>query len=244
MVEPMVLPATSPVADTSSQRVEAAGLGGRARRAVSVRATALSLHQPSTRRVGLDRLIYSASNYRFMLVADLACAAILLGAGLWWFNGSPGAATAIVAMGFAGWGGVEYGIHRWVLHGPPSIAARAHARHHAEPKALISMPAFVSPALAGAVCLALSVPLGRGAASLAVCGLYAGYNYYALLHHLLHRHPSLRRRLQSLARLEAAHGIHHGRSAVNYGVSTTWCDRLMGTYQPVARRPHKVLLRD
>ena len=185
---------------------------------------------------GVERLIYSASNYRFMLVADIAGAAIFLALGLLWFSGSSVAGAAIVAVGFFAWGGVEYAVHRWVLHGGPSVATRAHARHHADAAALISMPAFISPALATVSCVALSAMFGKGLAALAVFGLYAGYNYYAALHHVLHQQRTLVDRIAPLARLEEAHRVHHRRVAVNFGVSTTWWDRLLGSYQPPPRR--------
>ena len=187
------------------------------------------------RYFGVERLIYSASNYRFMLVADIAGAAIFLALGLLWFSGSSVAGAAVVAVGFFAWGGVEYAVHRWVLHGAPSIATRAHARHHADAAALISMPAFISPALAAASYFGLSAMLEKGLAALVVFGLYAGYNYYAAVHHLLHQQRALVTRIAPFARLEEAHGVHHRRYAVNYGVSTTWWDRLLGSYQPPLR---------
>ena len=182
----------------------------------------------------VERLIYSASNYRFMLVADIAGAAIFLALGLLRFGGSLIAGATVIAVGFFAWGGVEYAVHRWVLHGRSSIATRAHARHHADAAALISMPAFISPTLATAAYIALSALVDRGLAALAVFGLYAGYNYYAALHHLLHRQRTLVDRVAPLARLEEAHRLHHRRCAVNFGVSTTWWDRLLGSYQPSA----------
>jgi sterol desaturase/sphingolipid hydroxylase (fatty acid hydroxylase superfamily) len=165
-----------------------------------------------------------------MLAADVVAALLFLGVGLLRFAGSPIAAAALIVAGWVAWGGVEYAIHRWVLHGPPSIASRAHARHHAEPDALIAMPALVSPALAGGVWALLAFWLGGGAAALAVCGLYAGYNYYALLHHLLHQRPAMRDRVPALRRLDGAHRIHHRRPRVNYGVSSTVWDRLMRSF--------------
>jgi sterol desaturase/sphingolipid hydroxylase (fatty acid hydroxylase superfamily) len=189
----------------------------------------------SPRYFGLESLIYSASNYRFMLVADITGAATFLALGLMWFSGSSVAGAAVVGVGFFAWGGVEYAVHRWVLHGGPSMATRAHARHHADAEALISMPAFISPALAVMSCFVLSAMFGKGLAALAVFGLYAGYNYYAALHHLLHRQQALVDRIAPFARLEEAHRVHHRRVAVNYGVSTTWWDRLLGSYQPPPR---------
>lgn len=40
------------------------------------------------------------------------------------------------------------------------------------------------------------------------------------------------RHLSGLAGLERAHRIHHERHTVNYGVTTTLWDRLLGTFQP------------
>ncbi len=180
----------------------------------------------------IERLIYSAANYRFMLVADVMGAALLMAVGALRFRGPLVLGIAIVASGFLAWGGVEYALHRWVLHGRPSIAARAHARHHADPGAPISSPALMSSALAAAAYFTLSTLFDAGASALAVSGVYAGYNYYALLHHLLHGRRALLERVPSLARLEESHRIHHRRVAVNFGVSSTLWDRLMGSYQP------------
>ena len=52
-------------------------------------------------------------------------------------------AGGVAVVGFMSCGLLEYVVHRWVLHGPPSMARRGHAQHHAEPRALISTPLFV-----------------------------------------------------------------------------------------------------
>lgn len=180
----------------------------------------------------VERLIYSASNYWSVLVGDALGAVVFFGIGSWLFRGSLLSGGLAVLVGLAAWGAVEYSAHRWVLHGPSSIAKKAHARHHADGTALISAPAFMSVAVACATWGVLSIPLSAGWAALAVFGLYAGYNYYALLHHVQHHHRAWLARIPSLARLERAHRTHHARHVVNYGVSTTWWDRLLGTYQP------------
>jgi sterol desaturase/sphingolipid hydroxylase (fatty acid hydroxylase superfamily) len=176
-------------------------------------------------------VIYSASNYWLLFVGDALAAIVFLVLGLRLSDGAlPAVATAVV-VGFVAWGGVEYGFHRWILHGRPSMASRAHARHHADGQALIAAPAFTSAALAVVTWAALSIPLTTGYAALIVFGVYAGYNYYALLHHLQHHHRTLLAWVPSLARLEQAHRTHHARYVVNYGVSTTWWDRAFGSYQ-------------
>jgi sterol desaturase/sphingolipid hydroxylase (fatty acid hydroxylase superfamily) len=162
-----------------------------------------------------------------MQVADVAGAATFLALGLYWFSGSAPAGAAIMALGFASWGAVEYAVHRWVFHGRPSIASRAHARHHADPHALIGMPALISPALATFAYVVLSLVVAKGAAALAVGSLYAGYNYYGALHHLLHRRTLVT--VGAFARLEEAHRAHHQQRTKNFGVTTLWWDRLMGS---------------
>lgn len=191
----------------------------------------------TSRRHGVEQFIYSATNYWLTLVGDLLGAVVFLGVGIRLFHGSLLGAAFTAAAGFLLWGGVEYAVHRWVLHGPASVAKRAHARHHADGTALISAPAFMSAALATTTFALLAVALTPGVAALAVFGLYAGYNYYALLHHLQHRHRVLLARVPSLARLERAHQIHHAQHVVNYGVSMTWWDRLLGTYQSPSQSP-------
>ena len=133
------------------------------------------------------RLIGSAANYWLALVGDIVIAGAFFVLGVRLFSGSIVEAVVAAVVGFVAWGGIEYGVHRWVFHGPPSLARRAHARHHADGMALISAPLFMSAALAVATFAILSVALPSGHAAFVVFGLYAGYNHYALLHHLLHR---------------------------------------------------------
>lgn len=186
------------------------------------------------RQAVVERVIYSPSNYWLVLVGDMLAAGAFLLYGVRLFGGSVVGAGVSVAVGFIAWGVVEYAVHRWLLHGPSSIARRTHAQHHVDGAALISAPAFLSMAVASALCAFLMLFLRAGTAVLVVSGLYAGYNYYALLHHLLHHRRAMLVSVPGLTRLERAHRTHHKRFVVNYGVSTTWCDRLFGTYDASA----------
>ncbi len=186
----------------------------------------MSVH---TKRTRFDRVMSSASNYWLMLVADVLGAALLLFVGLRSFSGSAGTGVAIACAGAGSWSAIEYAIHRWVLHGPPSAVQRAHARHHRDATALISAPAFLSTALVVATWAVLTLLLDAATAALIVGGLYAGYNYYALLHHVQHQYPAVVARIGWLARLDRAHRVHHRRYVVNYGVTTGWLDRLFGS---------------
>jgi len=111
-----------------------------------------------------------------------------------------------VVLGFISWGLLEYVLHRSVLHGRPSMARRSHAWHHADPTALISAPVLTAMAAACAIWAMLSMAFPAGVACLVVFGVYAGYNYYALLHH---RRGTALARVEYFARLERVHRIHY-----------------------------------
>ena len=61
-------------------------------------------------------------------------------------QGSWPALVALASLGFAGWTLVEYGMHRFVLHGIEPFR-RWHDAHHQRPVALISAPTFLSDTL-------------------------------------------------------------------------------------------------
>jgi 4-hydroxysphinganine ceramide fatty acyl 2-hydroxylase len=176
-----------------------------------------------------ERMIYSAANYWLVVASDVVGALLFLIIGVRRFSGSVVVAGVSVIVGFIAWGFLEYALHRWLFHGRPSMARRGHARHHADDTALISTPVLVVMAAAAVTSAMLSMVFPTGVTCLFVFGLYAGYNYYALLHHLQHRRGSV---LACLAGLERAHQIHHHRHTVNYGVTTTVWDHLLGTFQP------------
>src|SRR5258708_25621474 len=176
-----------------------------------------------------ERFIYSARNYWVGMVCDPAAAAVLFVFAVRHRSGSISAATAFIVTGLIAWSLLEYVFHRWLLHGRPSMARRSHARHHANGTALISTPALVAMAATGTLWAVLSMVLRGDIAAQLVFGLYAGYNYYALVHHL-HHHLDIP--LPYLRRLEQAHHIHHARHTVNYGVTTLLWDRVFGTFQP------------
>lgn len=180
----------------------------------------------------------SPAHYWVAMVCDGVGALVFLALGLSRTSGLAVAAGAVVLAGFLTWSLVEYAIHRWILHGWPAPARDSHARHHANPAALISTPVFVMAAGAFGLWMLLRLVLPSGFAAFAVFGMYAGYDYFSALHHLQHhRQPGLSR-VTSLRRLERLHHVHHGRPTVNFGVTTTLWDRVFGTYQPMdARRP-------
>jgi 4-hydroxysphinganine ceramide fatty acyl 2-hydroxylase len=180
----------------------------------------------------LDRIVDSAANYWMGMLSDLAAALAFLALGLHRFSGPWIVAGGVALVGFMSWGWLEYVVHRWVLHGPPSLARRGHAQHHAEPGALISTPLFVIMTGALAFWWLLELVLPTGLAALLVFGLYAGYNYFALVHHWQHHRGHDLACVTYWRQLERIHHLHHHRPVVNFGISTTMWDRLFGTFQP------------
>jgi sterol desaturase/sphingolipid hydroxylase (fatty acid hydroxylase superfamily) len=177
-------------------------------------------------------MVYSAANYWIVLVGDVLGALAFLVLGARWFSGSWIVAAILVVAGFNAWGLLEYTLHRWILHGRYSMAKRGHARHHADDTALISTPMLIIMSGACLICWLLSLVLPVGVACVLVFGLYAGYNWYAIVHHLQHHRAKDLWGIRYFRHLEHRHRTHHHRVVVNYGISTAVWDRLFGTYQP------------
>jgi len=79
----------------------------------------------------MSRTGTSAANYYLAMVTDLVAALAFLALGLRSFVGGRSLTGGLILVGFLAFGLLEYVVHRWVLHGPPSIATRGHAQHHA-----------------------------------------------------------------------------------------------------------------
>lgn len=181
----------------------------------------------------IEALVYNPINYRLTLLLDVVGAVGFLVAGLV----VPMPVTTRIATtltGFATWGLLEYAIHRWIGHGRPSIARRGHAAHHADAVARVASPAFMILVGALAAWMPLAALVGAGAASMFVGGAYAGYNHYALVHHVMHHHRHLLPRL-GLERLQRYHESHHQNQTANFGVTLTLWDRAFRTYRPDRR---------
>jgi sterol desaturase/sphingolipid hydroxylase (fatty acid hydroxylase superfamily) len=199
--------------------------------------------QPRLTLLGtLERMVHSAANYWIGLFSDIVCALVFLILGRHQFFGPALLAAAAVSVGFLAWGFIEYAVHRWVLHGHPAIARRDHARHHADGTALISTPFLVIMAVASVMWGLFALVIPAGLAALLVFGIYSGYNYFAVLHHLQHHREKDLARFAPWRRSEQHHRIHHHRHVVNYGITTTIWDRLLGTFEPsrsVSEKPER-----
>ena len=140
-----------------------------------------------------------------------------------------------LGLGLAGallWTLLEYVMHRFLLHGGSRIAG-LHDAHHAQARAWIGTPTWLSvTAIAG---MALPTLLFGAPVfiylSLTV-GLMAGFLLYGLIHHAIH-HGEPRILARTLSRSARRHFEHHRRGGVgNFGVTTEFWDRLLGTRLP------------
>lgn len=178
--------------------------------------------------MGLLTMEHSPWAYRLDFVLYTA-AVLLLGGFLGAMTQGPLAwsVAGFSLLGVALWSPLEYGLHRFVLHGLPPFK-RWHQAHHAKPVAPICSPTLLS---AGAMLLFCYLPawwaLGAWRASGLTLGVLVGYLFYAVIHHALHhwRAPSpwLRRR-------KSAHAYHHhSHTPGHYGVTTGVWDQIWGT---------------
>jgi sterol desaturase/sphingolipid hydroxylase (fatty acid hydroxylase superfamily) len=129
--------------------------------------------------------------------------------------------------GLAAWTLVEYLMHRFVFHAVPPIA-RMHDRHHANPVAFVGTASWLS--LASFVFGAF-IPLWTIArlevATGVAAGLMIGFVWYVALHDAIHRSPLRRDSLLYKAKLR--HVGHHAGRYGNFGVTTGFWDRVLGT---------------
>lgn len=155
------------------------------------------------------------------------------------FNNVPGeAVTALLycIAGFTAYSFVEYAVHRWILHG---LALRGHLDHHDSPDEPNAMPFSTGLTVHTLLLVLLSIWLGVDAALWTVLGSATGYALFCQLHEIEHRDACLANRLWP--GLHRHHMLHHEPArqrrrepdiACNFGVLTTFWDRLFRTYRP------------
>ena len=143
--------------------------------------------------------------------------------------------VAFGAAGLAGWSAIEYGLHRFVLHGLEPFR-RWHALHHDRPTALICTPTVLTATLFALLVFLPALALSDlWSASSLTLGLLIGYQGYAITHHALHHWRGDNAWLRRLKRSHARH--HHGAQPCCYGVTTTFWDRVFGSLPATATEP-------
>jgi sterol desaturase/sphingolipid hydroxylase (fatty acid hydroxylase superfamily) len=161
-----------------------------------------------------------------IVISGLAAAALTgadaRSAALW-------SATLVAGVGL--WTLMEYGLHRIALH-EIRYFVPMHGLHHRAPLALVGTPTWFSLLTLLSVILAPAWWMwGFTAASGLTAGVMLGYEWYGILHHLIHH----RRDLPSsgggiLAGSRTRHMKHHfSPRRGNFGVTTALWDRVFRT---------------
>ncbi len=177
----------------------------------------------------IGRVTASPINYWATLVVDAIGAAAFAWLGATRYAGSLAIAAVLVVAGFLGWSLAEYLLHRCVLHGWPAAARREHAKHHRDSRALISTPLLLIPLCALTVFALVASATSIGTAALVTFGLYAGYNYFVVVHHLQHFHPEMLARSTLFERNLRLHELHHRHPHTHFGISSSIWDRAFGS---------------
>jgi sterol desaturase/sphingolipid hydroxylase (fatty acid hydroxylase superfamily) len=142
-----------------------------------------------------------------------------------------GAAAAVAYFpallgGLIVWTLAEYWIHRTLYHQAP-LFSRFHDRHHAQPKALIGLPSFLSSGIVVGLgygpFFAFAPVFADGFAS----GALLGYAAYMIVHHATHHWPLAPGDWLYGARVR--HLAHHYHEEGDFGVVTGLWDRVFGT---------------
>lgn len=177
----------------------------------------------------MERKATDGLNLRLSIACNTAVPFLLFGMMLGQIRLDPFSSLSLIAAGLAGYSFVEYAVHRWVLHG---LVTDDHTLHHVEPFAPHALPFSTGLSAHTAMLIVLALSLGLDQALAVTLGSSIGYAIYCQLHELMHRDPSLARRL--IPRLNRHHMLHHRPGCDggerNFGVLTTFWDRLFGTY--------------
>ncbi|RDL48711.1 hypothetical protein BLJAPNOD_04989 [Ensifer sp. M14] len=166
-----------------------------------------------------------------VVVVLLAVLALGVPPGAEWWRYGLLFCTGVIAWTFA-----EYGLHRFVFHRTPRIRD-LHEAHHRDPHALIGMPTFTS---APAYLILLLFPLwwigGLAFACSLTAGFLFGHLWYVTVHHLVHHRGA--RQGSLLSTLKRRHALHHHVSPEgNFGVTSGFWDRALGTNIKPRRNP-------
>jgi sterol desaturase/sphingolipid hydroxylase (fatty acid hydroxylase superfamily) len=141
---------------------------------------------------------------------------------------------AFVLVGLASWTGIEYALHRFVLHGLQPFS-RWHAQHHERPTALICTPTVLSAALIATLVFFPAFLLGNvWRASALTLGMLAGYLAYTITHHATHHWRADSAWLKHCKRWHALHH-HQVEQPACYGVTSSFWDHVFGSTPRAAR---------
>lgn len=139
--------------------------------------------------------------------------------------------TTAAVLGAVAWTGVEYGLHRFVMHEKrgPKIASSEHLHHHADVTYFSPMSKKV---LSAAATTAVVYPVahllgGRRVAVAFTTGMIGTYFGYEVTHRRIHTHAPINGWGRWMRRHHLRH--HFGSPMRNHGVTTPLWDRVFRT---------------
>jgi sterol desaturase/sphingolipid hydroxylase (fatty acid hydroxylase superfamily) len=184
--------------------------------------------------VKLNRLSYFAEFLIFPPIVLAATAVAFLGPA----PPHPIVWMAVFSAGFVVWTFAEYLLHRVVFHRAPYLSV-LHERHHRTPQDLVGTPVWAS-VLSGIVAVAAPswALLGFELATAATAGMTAGYLWYVFGHYAAHYGRPRRGSYFYGVRLRHARH-HHLSDRGNFGVTTSFWDRVFGTALDERMAPRK-----
>ena len=142
--------------------------------------------------------------------------------------------ACLFTLGLMFWTLAEYFLHRFVLHGWPFFA-KFHQAHHDDPHALIAAPTVFSLGIfAGIALLPATLLAGLWPALPWFAGFLSGYLAFGTIHHIVHQSESQHVVIRHFKKFHARH--HHGTDGQNFGVLTSFWDRVFGTYEIPKRK--------
>lgn len=172
------------------------------------------------------RMSETRANHLGSLLIDVLVGATLVWAGLDRTGWHAGMALMAFGTGLLLFSWVEYGFHRWLMHGRVPLLGPGHRKHHENPSGHDSMPFFLPPMILAVLVGLFGLLMPPGEALLLAGGLACGYAAYGLSHAVIHvrrfRHPVGRH-------WAATHHVHHHHPHANFGVTTPLWDILLRT---------------
>jgi sterol desaturase/sphingolipid hydroxylase (fatty acid hydroxylase superfamily) len=177
----------------------------------------------------------SRVNYVASYAIDLASALTMGWLGI---RGADGWAIPVgmCGIGLIAFSFAEYAIHRWLFHGPTGAMRAMHQAHHEGPHDHVALPCISSAVVGGLAWWGLAAMIGPVSASFFLCGFLTGYVAYGTVHHLEHSIRITALPYRWMQRRWAVHAVHHRLVGTNFGVTTSFWDRVFGTHYQLRRR--------
>lgn len=140
------------------------------------------------------------------------------------------AIVALALFGWLVWSAIEYGMHRFVLHGLQPVRAW-HAAHHLRPRTLVIGSALLSTMLIAILIVVPALLMENPWHALALSlGLQSGYLGYAITHHAIHHWHLDNAWLKERQRWHEQH--HQSEHPGCFGVTSSFWDWVFGSTRP------------